>query len=71
MGQLPDDGYVSVGPLSAAAHIRCGICHPAHREQTAVMDHYVGIDVSLDWSSVCVLDPTGRMVLDAKIASEL
>ncbi len=34
------------------------------------MDHYVGIDVSLDRSSVCVVDPTGRIVREAKVASE-
>ena len=34
------------------------------------MDHYVGIDVSLDDSSVCVVDATGRIVREAKVASE-
>jgi transposase len=34
------------------------------------MDHYAGIDVSLESSSVCVVDATGRIVREAKIASE-
>src|SRR5919206_4633850 len=34
------------------------------------MDHYVGIDVSLELSSVCVVDATGRIVREAKGASE-
>src|SRR5213083_1000778 len=34
------------------------------------MDHYVGIDVSLDESSVCVVDATGRIVRETKVASE-
>jgi len=34
------------------------------------MDHYVGIDVSLELSSLCVLDATGRIVREAKVASE-
>jgi transposase len=34
------------------------------------MDHYVGIDVSLELSSLCVLDATGRLVREAKVASE-
>jgi len=34
------------------------------------MDHYVGIDVSLERSSVCVVDTTGRIVREAKVASE-
>jgi transposase len=34
------------------------------------MEHYAGIDVSLESSSVCVVDATGRIVREAKIASE-
>ena len=34
------------------------------------MDHHVGIDVSLERSSVCVVDSAGRVVREAKVASE-
>jgi transposase len=34
------------------------------------MDYYVGIDVSLELSSVCVVDAAGRIVREAKVASE-
>jgi transposase len=34
------------------------------------MDYYVGIDVSLERSSVCIVDATGRIVREAKVASE-
>jgi transposase len=34
------------------------------------MDHYAGIDVSLECSSVCVRDATGKIVRESKIASE-
>jgi transposase len=34
------------------------------------MERYAGIDVSLEWSSVCVVDATGRIVREAKVASE-
>jgi transposase len=34
------------------------------------MEHYAGIDVSLEWSSVCVVDANGRIVREAKVASE-
>jgi transposase len=34
------------------------------------MDHYAGIDVSLECSSVCVVDGTGKIVREAKVASE-
>src|SRR6476659_5126982 len=34
------------------------------------MDHYAGIDVSLQQSSVCVVDAAGRIIREAKVASE-
>ncbi len=34
------------------------------------MEHYAGIDVSLEWSSVCVVDATGKIVREGKAASE-
>ena len=34
------------------------------------MEYYAGIDVSLELSSVCVVDGTGRIVREAKVASE-
>jgi transposase len=34
------------------------------------MEHYVGVDVSLERSSVCVVDATGRIVRELKVASE-
>ncbi|WP_200885656.1 hypothetical protein [Azospirillum argentinense] len=35
------------------------------------MEHYAGIDVSLEQSSVCVVDATGKIVREAKVASEV
>src|SRR5882672_10647853 len=34
------------------------------------MEHYAGIDVSLESASVCVVDATERIVREAKVASE-
>src|SRR5262252_9156967 len=34
------------------------------------MEHYAGIDVLLESSSVCVVDAAGRVVREAKVASE-
>jgi transposase len=34
------------------------------------MEHFAGIDVSLEQSSVCVMDATGQIVREAKVASE-
>src|SRR5690242_13529566 len=41
---------------------------PRHRG--TAMEHYAGIDVSLERSSVCVVDATGRIIREAKVASE-
>src|SRR3954466_8746525 len=42
---------------------------PRHHRGTA-MEHYAGIDVSLEQSSVCVVDGTGRIVREAKVPSK-
>jgi transposase len=34
------------------------------------MQHYAGIDVSLELSSICIVDETGRIARETKIASE-
>jgi transposase len=34
------------------------------------MNHYAGIDVSLEWASVCVVDAAGKIVAEGKVASE-
>ena len=34
------------------------------------MDHYAGIDVSLEYSSVCVVGANGTIVREGKVASE-
>ena len=34
------------------------------------MEHFAGIEVSLELSSVCVVDAQGKIVREAKVASE-
>jgi len=34
------------------------------------MNYYAGIDVSLEASSVCVIDANGKIVRESKVASE-
>ena len=34
------------------------------------MEHYAAIDVSLEWSSICIVGPSGRIVRAAKVRSE-
>jgi transposase len=43
-------------------------CSKHHRGTT--MNYYVGIDVSLEASSVCVVDSNGKIVCESKIVSE-
>src|SRR6266702_936872 len=45
-----------------------GACSKHHRGTT--MDHYAGIDVSLEYSSVCVVDGSGTIVREGKVVSE-
>ena len=34
------------------------------------MEHYAGIDVSLELSSVCVVDAKGKIIKEAKVGSD-
>src|SRR5215475_8396415 len=43
---------------------------PLQHHRGTTMDHYAGIDVSLEYSSICVVDATGQIVREDKIASE-
>jgi transposase len=46
-----------------------GVSRSKHHRGTT-MKHYAGIDVSLEWSSVCVVDASGKIVREGKVASE-
>ena len=34
------------------------------------MDHFAGLDVSAEATSVCIVDDTGKLVREVKVASE-
>ena len=34
------------------------------------MEHFAGLDVSVNETSVCIVDETGRIVRETKVASE-
>ena len=46
-----------------------GDARSKHQRGTT-MNHYVGIDVSLEASSPCVVDANGKIVREGKVASE-
>ena len=57
---VPQDEDVKWGPL---------VLLPGMKRGTA-MDYYAGIDVSLEQSSVCIVDSLGKVTLETKLASE-
>src|SRR6202050_4752007 len=46
-----------------------GRARSKHQRGTT-MDHYAGIDVSLECSSICVVDASGKIAREGKVASE-
>jgi transposase len=43
---------------------------PKHQKEKRSMDHFGGLDVSVKETSVCIVDDTGRIVREVKVASE-
>src|SRR6478752_2372587 len=41
-----------------------------HQKEKRSMDHFSGLDVSVKDTSVCIVDDTGKIVREAKVASE-
>jgi hypothetical protein len=41
-----------------------------HQKEKRSMEHFAGLDVSVKETSVCIVDDTGRIVGEAKVASE-
>jgi transposase len=41
-----------------------------HQKEKRSMDHSAGLDVSVKGTSVCIVDETGRIVRELKVASE-
>src|SRR5262252_2428805 len=43
---------------------------PKHQKEKRSMDHFAGLDVSVKDTSVCIVDDTGRITREVKVASE-
>jgi hypothetical protein len=41
-----------------------------HQKEKRSMDHLAGLDVSVKETSVCIVDDTGKIVREVKVASE-
>src|SRR5215831_3540889 len=45
-------------------------CDPDIAKWRTGMEQHAGIDVSLEWSSVCIVDASGKIVKEIKVARE-
>src|SRR5947208_1057669 len=43
---------------------------PKYQKEKRSMDHFAGLDVSVEDTSVCIVDDTGRITREVKVASE-
>ena len=41
-----------------------------HQKEKRSMDYFAGLDVSVKETSVCIVDDTGKIVREVKVASE-
>jgi transposase len=58
LGAAPDGGN----------EVRCyGL---KHQKEKRSMDHFAGLDVSVKETSVCIVDDTGKILREVKVASE-
>ena len=42
---------------------------PKHQKEKRSIEHFAGLDVSVKDTSVCIVDETGKIVREAKVAS--
>jgi transposase len=56
--------------LQADVENEVRICGLKHQKEKRDMDHFAGLDVSVKETSVCIVDDTGRIVREVKVASE-
>src|SRR6201982_1759481 len=63
-------GWLGVVPQNDGVNsTESGVASSKHHRGTT-MNYYAGIDVSLEASSVCVIDGNGKIVREGKVASE-
>jgi hypothetical protein len=51
--------------------VKRGPCYGLkHQKEKRSMEHFGGLDVSVNETSICIVDDTGRIVKEVKVASE-
>jgi transposase len=38
--------------------------------ETLIMDHYAGLDISLEETSVCIVNSDGKIIRESKVATD-
>ena len=56
--------------LQADGSTRSRICGLKHQKEKRSMDYFAGLDVSVKETSICIVDDTGKIVREVKVASE-
>ena len=56
--------------LQADGETRSVCVRLKHQKEKRSMDHFAGLDVSVKETSVCIVDDTGKIVREVKVASE-
>ena len=55
--------------LQADGETRSVVYGLKHQKEKRSMDHFAGLDVSVKDTSVCIVDDTGKIVREVKVAS--
>jgi transposase len=56
--------------LQADGETRSTLSGLKHQKEKRSMDYFAGLDVSVKETSVCIVDDTGKIVREVKVASE-
>src|SRR5439155_2909792 len=67
-GVIPGSCHTKVRRISSPG-IDKGPPHGALQSWTAAMEHYVGLDVSLKLTAICIVDRTGKIEREGVVAS--
>jgi hypothetical protein len=60
----------SVGRVVGKLDFRCVFNGPSTQKEKRSMDYFAGLDVSVKDTSVCIVDETGKIIREVKVASE-
>jgi hypothetical protein len=65
-------GYLKIegAALQADGETRSPVTGLKHQKEKRSMEHFAGLDVSVKETSICIVDDTGKIVREVKVASE-